>query len=90
MLKRERYLLQVPRFFVGTLQPLEVDWKRRPQRACCFSASVQFSLFGLPQGKSPGPHMRDQESNPRPHTPRPAALPVKVEQWPRQHCLLVS
>jgi len=25
--------------------------------------------------------MKDQESNPRPHTPRPAALPVKVEQW---------
>jgi len=25
--------------------------------------------------------VRDQESNPRPHTPRPAALPVKVEQW---------
>jgi len=26
------------------------------------------------------PHVKDQESNPRPHTPRPAALPVKVEQ----------
>jgi len=25
--------------------------------------------------------MKDQESNPRPHTPRPAALPMKVEQW---------
>jgi len=24
--------------------------------------------------------MKDQESNPRPHTPRPAALPIKVEQ----------
>jgi len=30
------------------------------------------SLFGLPQEKSPGPHVKDQESNPRPHTPRPA------------------
>jgi len=47
---------------------------------CSFSASVQSSLFGLPQGTSPGPHVKDQESNPRPHTPRPAALPVKVEQ----------
>jgi len=46
----------------------------------CFSAGVQISLFGLPQGKSPGPHMKDQESTPRPHTPRPAALPMKVEQ----------
>jgi len=35
-----------------------------------FPASVQFSLFGLPQGKSSGPHMKDQESNPQPHTPR--------------------
>jgi len=43
--------------------------------------SVQISLFGLPQGKSPGPHMKNQESNPRPHTPCPAALPVEVEQW---------
>jgi len=25
--------------------------------------------------------VKDQELNPRPHTPRPAALPVKVEQW---------
>jgi len=25
--------------------------------------------------------MKDQESHPRPHTPRPAALPIKVEQW---------
>jgi len=25
--------------------------------------------------------MKDQESNPRPHTPRPAALPIKVQQW---------
>jgi len=25
--------------------------------------------------------MKDQESNPRPHTPRPAALPGKVQQW---------
>jgi len=24
--------------------------------------------------------MKDQESNPRPHTPRPAALPAKVDQ----------
>jgi len=29
------------------------------------------------------PHVKDQESNPRPHTPRPAALPVKVEQRDR-------
>jgi len=27
--------------------------------------------------------VRDQESIPRPHTPRPAALPVEVEQWVR-------
>jgi len=47
---------------------------------CCFSANVQIPLFGLPQGKSLGPHEKDQELNPRPHTPRPAALPVKVEQ----------
>jgi len=46
-----------------------------------FSANVQIPLFGLPQGKYPGPHVKDQELNPRPHTPRPAALPVKVEQW---------
>jgi len=25
--------------------------------------------------------VKDQELNPRPHTLRPAALPVKVEQW---------
>jgi len=25
--------------------------------------------------------VKDQELNPRPHTPRPAALPVKVGQW---------
>jgi len=41
----------------------------------------KFLCLGLPQGKSPGPHVKDQELNPRPHTPRPAALPVKVEQW---------
>jgi len=52
-----------------------------PSVSCCFSANVQVSLFGLPQGKSPGPHVKDQELNPRPHTPRPAALPVKVEMW---------
>jgi len=28
--------------------------------------------------------VKDQESNPRPHTPRPAALPVKVQQWVRR------
>jgi len=28
--------------------------------------------------KSPGPHVKDQELNPRPHTPRPAE---QVEQW---------
>jgi len=78
---RERDLLQVPHFFVGTLQPLQRDCKRRPRCVGCFLANVQFSLFGLPQGESPGPHMKDQESNPQPHTPRPAALPVKVEQW---------
>jgi len=46
---RERDLLQVPHFLVGTLQPLQADWKGRPQCVCCFSASVQISLFGLPQ-----------------------------------------
>jgi len=60
-LAEERDLLQVPHFFVGTLQPLKADWKGRPQCVCCFAASVQISLFGLPQGKSPGPHMKDQE-----------------------------
>jgi len=40
----------------------------------CFSANVQIPLFGLPQGKSLGPQVKDQELNPRPHTPRPAAL----------------
>jgi len=34
--------------------------------------------------------MKDQESNPRPHTPRPAALPVKVEQWVSVLLLLVN
>jgi len=29
--------------------------------------------------------VKDQELNPRPHTPRPAALPVKVEQWVVPH-----
>jgi len=38
-------------------------------------------LLGIPQRISPGPHVKDQELNPRPHTPRLAALPVKVEQW---------
>jgi len=52
--ERERDLLQVPHFFVGTLQPLQADWKGRPQCVCCLSANVQISLFGLPQGKSPG------------------------------------
>jgi len=66
---------------VETLQPLYADWKGRPQCVCCFSANVQIPLFGLPQGKSLGPHVKDQELNPRPHAPRPAALPVKVEQW---------
>jgi len=66
--ERERDLLQVPHFFVGTLQPLQADWKGRPQCVCCFSANVQIPLFGLPQGKSLGPHVKDQELNPRPHT----------------------
>jgi len=43
-----------------------------PQCVSCFSANVQIPLFGLPQGKSLGPHVKDQELNPRPHTPRPA------------------
>jgi len=41
----ERDLLQVPHFLVGTLQPLQADWKGRPQCVCCFSASVQISLL---------------------------------------------
>jgi len=36
------------------------------------------SLFGLPQGKIPSSHMKDQVSNPGPHTPRPVAQPVIV------------
>jgi len=32
--------------------------------------------------------MKDQESNPRRRTPRPAALPVQVEQW--ENILLVT
>jgi len=31
--------------------------------------------------------MKDQESNPRPRTPRPAALPMKVVQWVRNRHL---
>jgi len=62
MSERERDLLQVPLFFVGTLQPLQADWKGRPQCVGCFLTSVQVSLDGLPQGKSPGPHMKGQES----------------------------
>jgi len=79
----ERDLLPSPTFLCGNT-PATLGWsdrKGRPQRVCCFSANVQIPLFGLPQGKSPGPQMKDQESNPRPLTPRPAALPVKVEQW---------
>jgi len=34
--------------------------------------------------------MKGQESNPRPHTPRPAALPVKVEQWVRSLVIVRS
>jgi len=53
--ERERDLpSNYPFLFVETLQPLEADWKGRPQRVFCFSASLQFSLFGLPQGKTPG------------------------------------
>jgi len=51
--ERERDLLQVPHFFVGTLQPLEADWKGRPQCVFRLSASVQLSLSGLPQGEPP-------------------------------------
>jgi len=32
--------------------------------------------------------VKDQELNPRPHTPHPAALPVKVEQWVQQPKLI--
>jgi len=34
--------------------------------------------------------MKDQESNPRPHPLRPAALPVKVEQWVEEPASLTS
>jgi len=38
--------------------------------------------LGLPQGKSPGPHVKDQELKPpTSHTASGCTLPVKVEQW---------
>jgi len=77
--EREIYL-QVPHFLVETLPPLQAVWKGRPQCVCCFSASVQVSLFGLPQGKSPGPHMKDQESNPRPHTCGTTGLAIASQE----------
>jgi len=35
-----------------------------PSVAIVSQLDVQIPLFGLPQGKSPGSHMKDQESNP--------------------------
>jgi len=53
-LPRERdFTSKYPRFSVGTLQPLQADWKGRPQSFFLFLASVQHPLFGLPQGKNP-------------------------------------
>jgi len=50
LIQRERervFYFNYPQFFVGPLQPLQADWKGRPQCVCCLSASVQFSLLGL-------------------------------------------
>jgi len=64
--ERERFTSKYPHFFVGTLQPLQTDWKGRPQCVCCFSASV---LVALPQGKTPrSPYKRLGVEPPTSHT----------------------
>jgi len=46
--ERERVLLQVSHFFVGTLQPLKADWKGRPQCVCCSQLMYKFLCLASP------------------------------------------
>jgi len=70
MQQRQRDLLH---YFVGTLQPRQVDWKGRPV-CLLFRTTVQFLCSASPREHSPGPHTKVQESKWRSTRP-PGTLP---------------
>jgi len=68
-LQREREIyFKVPTSLRGD-DPANIGCLEGASPVCLlFLASVRFLCLASPREKSPGPHMEDQESNPRPRT----------------------